>query len=87
MPCTIQFNIKQEGMYVQRNIVARSPNHFYRAKATSITYPECVSVALIIQHAKKKRRVLLSSVASPALQHFFTLSHKRHDFQKKKNWT
>ena len=29
--------------------------------------------------------VILSSVASPAVQHFSTLSHKRHDFRKRKN--
>jgi hypothetical protein len=50
----------------------------------SITYSECVVIALVIQHVKRMRRVVLSSVTSPDLQHFSTLSHKRHDFQKKK---
>jgi hypothetical protein len=42
----------------------------------------CVSVASVIQHAKSMRRIILSSVASTALQNFSTLSHKRHDFRK-----
>jgi len=31
-----------------------------------ITYSECVSVVLVIQHAKRMRRTKTSSVASPA---------------------
>jgi hypothetical protein len=42
-----------------------------------------VSVALIIQHAKRMRRIILSSVAYLGLTYFITLFHKRHDFQKK----
>jgi len=49
---------------------------------SSVTYSECVFVALVIQHAKHMHHVLLSSMASLALQHFSTLSHKQHDFQK-----
>ena len=41
-----------------------------------------VSLALVIQHAKRMRRVTLSSLASLALPHFPTLSHKRHSFRK-----
>jgi len=41
-------------------------------------------VSLFIQYAVRMRRVILSSVASLALQYFSTLSHKRYDFRKKK---
>jgi hypothetical protein len=44
-------------MYVQRKIEARSGNHFYHEKAVSITYSECVSVAVVIQHSKHMRRM------------------------------
>ena len=37
--------------YLQRNIGARSCNHCRGGKAISITYSECVSVALGFQHA------------------------------------
>jgi hypothetical protein len=52
-------------------------------KATSITYSECVSVALALHHTMYIRRILLSFVAYPAVLYFSTLSHKRHDFRKK----
>jgi hypothetical protein len=46
-----------------------------RVKATSITYSECLSVALVIQHAKRMRLILLLSVAYLTLPHFDTVSH------------
>jgi hypothetical protein len=36
----------------------------------SITYSECVSVAVVIQHAKRMRHVILSSVICLAAQMF-----------------
>jgi hypothetical protein len=38
-----------KAIYVQRNVEARSRDHFYCGKAISITYSECVSVALVTQ--------------------------------------
>ena len=57
-------------------------NHCCSRKAISITYFQCVSVSLRIQHSKRMRRIILSSVVCPALSHFSTLSHKRTVFEK-----
>jgi hypothetical protein len=43
-----------------------------------------VYVALVIQHAKRMRLIILSSVGCLALRYVSTLSQKRHDFRKKK---
>jgi len=66
------------------SIEARSPNHFCSGKAVISTYSECVYVASVIQHAMRMRRIILSSLARPAVQYFSTLSHKRRDFRGKK---
>jgi hypothetical protein len=58
--------------------------HCCCGKVISITYSECVSVPLVIPHNILMRRIILSAMTFQALQHFSTLSHKRHDFQKKK---
>jgi hypothetical protein len=74
--------ITKQAMYVQRHIDRLSCNRCCTGK-TNITYSQCVSVALGIQHAKHMHRVM-SSVTCLVLTHFSTLSHKRYDFRKKK---
>jgi len=49
-----------------------------------VTYSECVSVALVIQHPKRMRRIILLSVTCLSLLYLSTLSYKRYDFRKKK---
>jgi hypothetical protein len=48
-----------------------------------VTYFECVFLALIIQHAKRMRRIILLSVTSLALPYFYTLTHEWHILGKK----
>jgi hypothetical protein len=43
----------------------------------------CVSVALVIQHAVRMRRFILSYVACLALPHSSILSFRRHHLRKK----
>jgi hypothetical protein len=52
------------------NIAARSRAHCFRGKAISLTYCECVFVALFIQHAMRMLCIVLSSVACLVLPHF-----------------
>jgi hypothetical protein len=70
----------------RRNIEAPACKDCRRGKAIIITYSECVSVASSIQHAKRIRRIVLSSVASLAVQNLSILSHRRNDFGKKSYW-
>jgi hypothetical protein len=69
-------------MICKRKTEARSRNHRCREKAIIINILG-VSVAIIIQHAKRMSRSILSSVASPAVQNFPTLSHERQYFREK----
>jgi len=50
----------------------------------TIMYSECVSAALVIQHAQRMCRILLSSVVCPAVQYFSILYRKWPNFRKKK---
>jgi len=80
--------VRSEGFYVNEKsnplagikpatfrFVARHLNHCATAE-------KCVC-SLRYQHAKCMRRVILSFVASPALQHVPTLSHTQHDLREK----
>jgi hypothetical protein len=55
---------------------------FQWIKKISITYFECVSMALVIQQGMCMLHVILSSVVCLTLQYFSKLPHKRHYFRK-----
>jgi hypothetical protein len=76
--------IMQDRQFMYKwKIEVHSCNHCCRVKAISITYYECVFVAVGIQHAMSMHRIILPSVACPAVQYFCTLSHKQHNYRKK----
>jgi hypothetical protein len=64
-------------MYIRRNTGARSYNQCYSEKSISITYSECVFVAVGIQHTM--RNIATCGVSAPTI--FSTLPLKRYDFR------
>jgi len=75
----------RQAMYIKLNVEASSLNVCCRGQAINITYSECVSLALVIQHAKGMHRTM-SFVVSLAAPYFSILSHKGTIFFKKKRW-
>jgi hypothetical protein len=68
-------------MHVWRNIDMLSCNNCFSGKAVSITYSECVFVALHIQHTMLMHHIVICGLSG--CTNVSTLSHKRHDFRKK----
>jgi hypothetical protein len=62
-----------QATYVLRDTEACVRNCCCRGKMISITYSECVSVDLVIQHIKCMHRIVSSSVASSAVPYFCIL--------------
>jgi hypothetical protein len=61
---------------IKCSIAARSGNNCCSEKAITIIYCKGVSLVLIIKHAVRMRRVILSSVPCIAVPYITTLSHK-----------
>jgi hypothetical protein len=68
-------------MHVQRTL-RRVRGTIFAVQKPKV-YSEYVSVALILQHANPTHRIILASVACPAVQYFPPLSHKLRDFRGK----
>ena len=66
----------------KRNIVARSRKHCYHGKCINITFSECVSVAVVIQHAKRMRQNCIVICCLFDCTILYTLSRKRHNFRE-----
>jgi hypothetical protein len=51
----------------KRNILAPLRNHERREKTLSITYSECMSLALGIQHAMRIRRIVICDLSATTI--------------------
>jgi hypothetical protein len=72
----------RQSMYVQSNTEAPTSIHCFSGKVTSITYFECVFVALVIQHAKRMRRIVICGLSSSTI--FFNVISDTAPFSKKR---
>jgi hypothetical protein len=60
-------------MWVEHNNEGRSCSHCCCVEAISITYSEFVSAALVIQHPKRMRRIVIFGLSGSTV--LYTLSH------------
>jgi hypothetical protein len=63
--------------------MARLFNQYCSGKVISITFSECVFVALGIRYAMRMRMRHIVICGLPALKYVSTLSHKGQDFREK----
>ena len=68
-------------MYIERKNEARSYNYCYSGKALSITYCECVFVALGIQHALRMRHIVICGL--PGFTKLLHIISKTARFKRK----
>jgi len=59
--------ITGQALYVERDIEALSCNHCCSGKAISITYSECVFLALVIQHAIQLRHIVTCDLSGSTI--------------------
>jgi hypothetical protein len=71
---------KREVMNAQRTVQARSCQYCCRGKEVLHILRVCLSIGLVIHHAKRMHRIILPSVGCSALQDVSILSHKRYYF-------
>jgi hypothetical protein len=80
-------NIIWRKIFCDNNVILRPARLiFLQLKAAdthTYIFCVCVSAALVIQHAKRMRSIILPSVACLTVQYNSTLSHKRQEFRKK----
>ena len=78
------YTTKQQDRQYTYNIILRRVHITIvgHVKEISIKYSGCVSVALVVQHARCMHRIILSSVASLDLILIFFTSHKRREIRK-----
>ena len=67
----------------ESNTDARSRKNFCLAKTRNITYSECLSVPIVIQHTKRMRHIIFSSVACLAVLNFSHYLINRTIFRNK----